>query len=272
MVLGVYIEGMVDLTTGAKDVREFINNLQKGVTFSIKHAHRNGDTSNDVKSRFIQDGVGVFKFTRSIPSLSELGYYQLVINVTNGKGSSLDIPLNLELVGLGLSHGGEIDASAVTYGVNLIAGTLDSNIRILKTGTGDDILKILGGATGSVVNGGSGDNTYRFSYLSSSNFSVHNFDLGDKIQVDTRPGVRLSVYENESDVVPTVGYRYFYVKETGKLYCDDYGDAVWDATNSRIDLKTGYPDQNKLVTVLYSDEGTTFYQDLKASQLEYKNF
>ena len=45
-----------------------------------------------------------------------------------------------------------------------------------------------------------------------------------------------------------------YVKATGKLYRDKGGDAAWNGTN--IDLKTGATNENKLVTVLYSDEGT----------------
>ena len=74
------------------------------------------------------------------------------------------------------------------------------------------------------------------------------------------------------DVAAGAGNRYIYAKATGKLCRDKNGDAVWDAGNSRIDLKTGATNENKLVTVIYSDEGTTFYQDMTASQLEYKGF
>ena len=77
-----------------------------------------------------------------------------------GKGSSLGIPLNIDLVGYSSSHEGTVDASALTHGVRLAAGALSSKKRILKTGSGDDILVIssypLGGAAGSVVNGGNG--------------------------------------------------------------------------------------------------------------------
>ena len=134
----------------------------------------------------------------------------MVINATNGKGSSLEIPLNFDLLGYGSMHGGTVDASRLTHGVKLFAAAMGSKKRILKTGSGDDILAVgaglAGGAAGSAVNGGTGDNTYRFANDSSNNYSVHGFDSGDKIQVKTT-WVSLSVYDNESDVVAGAGNR-----------------------------------------------------------------
>ena len=270
---GVYVSAMGRILSNFKSATAYINNLQKGVTFSIKHAYRNGDTSNDVQGKFriMSDGLPSFD-ARSIfkPSLSELGYYQLVITASNGKGSNLDIPLNVNLMSIAVTEGGTVDASAVRHDIKMATEVNPNKARILKTGSGDDILEVnVNGIAGSAVNGGTGDNTYRFANDSSNNYSVHGFDSGDKIQVKTT-WVSLSVYDNESDVVAGAGNRYIYVKATGKLYRDKGGDAAWNGTN--IDLKTGATNENKLVTVLYSDEGTTFYQDMKASQLEYKDF
>ena len=226
---------------------------------------------NNKKGKFkirVEGKNVTLQFNPFKPQNTDFGYYIVTVTATDKNGQTVDIPVNAQLIQYN-THDLIMDASAVTHSIRMRLSSLVN--ETVKTGSGNDILTaIYSSATTSVMNGGAGDNTYRFNTTAGSGFAVHNFDTGDKVQVQTT-WTSLSIYDNEADVVATGTDRYFFIKATGKLYRDGNGDAVYDSSKSNnINFKRGRND--RVVGTFYTDEGATLYTTFTAGQLEYKDF
>ena len=227
------------------------------LTYTIEEAFRNnGDT--DVKNLFFIANLSKGHALRSKARGNvneEKGYYRIKLKAVDSWGAETYFYLSAQIIN---SHdtSSSIDLSSVNYNVTLIPYNYRTNY--IRTGSGNDKTHIT--YVGGIIDLGSGDNSYRFTQVSSK-FYIYNFNSGDKVYFrstylfnkDERndfKGFTFSSYANKSDVVATGLDRIIYITSTGELYRDEGGDAVYRAVDSSIDFKNGSDD--KRMAKIYS--------------------